>query len=130
MFDKEFWEHLKADNYYALKLGTLKWLAIGFFILFILNMLLWRLGGTGIFHILIGSDPAYDGGPGWGSAPPVRTDPEDPNILSCYPVYGDKICGGSGFNASAVMLILAVGFSIGYVFYEKPKGYIIQNDAK
>ena len=92
MFDKEFWDHLKADNFYALKLGTLKCLAVGFAILFILNMILWR-AGTGIFHMLIGSDPAYDGGPGWG---------------------------GKGFNASAVMLILSIGFFIGCLVYEKP----------
>lgn len=119
MFDKEFWDHLKADNFYALKLGTLKCLAVGFAILFILNMILWR-SGTGIFHILIGSDPAYDGGPGWGSAPPVFNDPENPTVGSCSPVHGDKICGGSGFNASAVMLILSIGFFIGWAFYEKP----------
>ena len=119
MFDKEFWDHLKADNYYALKLGTLKWLAIGFFILFILNMILW-MSGTGIFHILIGSDPAYDGGDGWGSAPPVFNNPTNPNFASCNTRNGDKICGGSGFNASAVMLILAIVFGIGYAVYHRP----------
>ena len=120
MFDKEFFEHLKADNYYALKLGTLKWLAIGFMILFILNMILWR-AGTGIFHILIGSDPAYDGGPGWGSAAPVFDDPANPTHLSCTTVNGDKVCGGSGFNASAIMLLLGIGFFIGWKYYEKPE---------
>ena len=54
--------------------------------------MLYRISGTGIFHILIGSDPAYDSGPGWGS----------------------------GFNASAVMLILSIGFFIGCIWYEKP----------
>lgn len=119
MFDSEFWEQLKADNYYALKLGILKWFAIGFIILFILNMILWR-AGTGIFHMLIGSDPAYDGGPGWGSAPPVFNNPTNPDIPSCNPVYGDKICGGHGFNASAIMLLLGIGFFLGWNYYEKP----------
>jgi hypothetical protein len=68
------------------------------FLFAVLEVFLYSMYNTGVFHLLFNTDVAYDGGPGFGSREPIDN--------TCVPGPGSQVCGGAGLNASTISLIV------------------------
>ena len=99
-------EYIAGIQWRVVRDRVLMALAIVSLLFAILEMVLYHGFQTGVFHLILGTDIAYDGGDGFGSV--------EPQGRSCIPVEGSKICGGAGLNASTISICVMLASGIIY----------------